>query len=77
MSLLKSEPPSVEKILKTEPLPVVVEEPIPFLRSRMHDPLMFEFITEDFAEEILAENVQDELYDFLGRFSYLISDWSI
>jgi len=77
VNLVKSEPPSVDEILKTEPTPVVVEEPIPFLRSRMHDPLMFEFITEDFAEEILAENVQDELYDFLGRFSYLISDWSI
>ena len=75
MNLLKSEPLSLEQIFKTEP--VVVEEPIPFLRSRMHDPLMFEFITEDFAEEILAENVQDELYDLLGRFSYLISDWSI
>ena len=43
----------------------------------MHDPLMFDFITEDFAEEVLAENVQDELYDILGGFSYLISDWSI
>ena len=77
MNLLKSEPPSVEQILKTEPSLVVVEEPIPFLRSRMHDPLMFEFITEDFAEEILAENIQDELYDILGRFTDLISDWSI
>ena len=74
MNLLKSEPPSIEQIL---PPPVVVEEPIPFLRSRTHDPLMFDFITEDFAEEVLAENVQDELYDILGGFSYLISDWSI
>ena len=77
MNLLKSEPPSVEQILKTEASQVVVEEPIPFLRSRTHDPLMFDFITEDFAEEVLAENVQDELYDILGGFSYLISDWSI
>ena len=71
MNLLKSEPPSAEQILKTEPSLVVVEEPIPFLRSRIHDPLMFEFITEDFAEEILAENIQDELYDILGGFSDL------
>merc|ERR1711917_66041 len=67
VNLLKSEPPSVQEILKTEPSPVVVEEPIPFLRSRMHDPLMFDFITEDFAEEVLAENVQDELYDILDE----------
>jgi len=64
VNLLKSEPPSIEQIL---PPPVVVEEPIPFLRSRMHDPLMFDFITEDFAEEVLAENVQDELYDILDE----------
>lgn len=30
---------------------------------------MFEFITEDFADEILAGNVQDDLYDMLGQFS--------
>jgi len=34
---------------------------------------MFEFITEDFADEILAGNVQDDLYDILGGFSFSFS----
>ena len=34
---------------------------------------MFEFITEDFADEILAGNVQDDLYDILGGFSLINS----
>ena len=64
-SAVKSELPSTEEIFKTEP---IVEEPLPFLRSRMHDPLMFDFLVEDFTEELLHGNIQDELYDILGSF---------
>merc|ERR1712168_648453 len=55
------------KTLKSKPPQVVVEELIPFQRSRMYDERMFEYLTEDFAEEFLAENVQDELYDILDE----------
>ena len=65
------------KTLKSKPPQVVVEELIPFQRSRMYDERMFEYLTEDFAEEFLAENVQDELYDILGGFSLQLSDRSI
>jgi len=65
-SAVKSEPPPIEEILKSEPSPIV-EPPLPFLRSKINDSLMFEFITEDLTEELLAGNVQDELYDVLDE----------